>query len=126
MLGKSSRMIRSGVIFQQVKQKETQNEEDGSQSTSSMADEAKTCEEENGSKRPLGVKASKVKAKKSSVETKFPLVEFETMWQIKEKDLTMKKQLSKMAILESLLAKKEPLEDYEEALKKKLITEMLD
>lgn len=30
-----------------------------------------------------------------------------------------------MSLLDSLIAKKEPLADYEEALKKKLITELL-
>ena len=37
----------------------------------------------------------------------------------------MKERLSKMSLLDSLIAKKEPLADYEEALKKKLITELL-
>ena len=47
------------------------------------------------------------------------------MWNIKMQDLTMKEKLSKMKLLQSLLAKTEPLAEYEEALKKKLITELL-
>ncbi|CAN6879046.1 unnamed protein product [Brassica oleracea] len=46
---------------------------------------------------------------------------FQSMWDIKQKDLEVKERLSKMSILEALIAKKEPLADYEEALKKKLI-----
>ncbi|KAL0833524.1 hypothetical protein Bca101_085413 [Brassica carinata] len=53
------------------------------------------------------------------------LSEFEGMWSIKMEDLAMKEKLSKMKLLESLIAKPEPLADYEEALKKKLITDLL-
>ncbi|KAF3575071.1 hypothetical protein F2Q69_00060466 [Brassica cretica] len=51
--------------------------------------------------------------------------EFQTMWRIKQQDLAMKQKLSKMKLLDSLIAKQEPLADYEEALKKKLINEFL-
>ena len=46
--------------------------------------------------------------------------EFETMWSIRQQDLGIKERLSKMRLLDSLIAKKEPLVEYEEALKKKL------
>ncbi|KAF3497097.1 hypothetical protein DY000_02055241 [Brassica cretica] len=46
------------------------------------------------------------------------------MWSIKQQDLKIKERLSKMKILDSLIAKQEPLADYEEALKKQLIIEM--
>ena len=47
------------------------------------------------------------------------------MWSIKQQDLVIKERLSKMRLLDSLLAKKEPLADYEEALNKKLINGLL-
>ncbi|KAF2588059.1 hypothetical protein F2Q70_00040174 [Brassica cretica] len=50
---------------------------------------------------------------------------FQSMWDIKQKDLEVKDRLSKMSILEALIAKKEPLADYEEALKKKLISDLM-
>ncbi|KAL1224596.1 Glutathione S-transferase T3 [Cardamine amara subsp. amara] len=99
--------------------------EDGSQSSCSIAEETKTGEEDQGTKRPPGVKAAKGKGKRSTIEVKGALAEFQTMWAIQEKDLAMKEKLSKMGILDSLIAKKESLSDYEEALKKKLITYML-
>ena len=37
----------------------------------------------------------------------------------------MKEKLSKIKLLDSLIAKQEPLADYEEALKKKLINELM-
>ena len=37
----------------------------------------------------------------------------------------MKERLSKMKLLDSLIAKQEPLLDYEEALKNKLINELM-
>ncbi|KAF2603399.1 hypothetical protein F2Q70_00027080 [Brassica cretica] len=59
------------------------------------------------------------------VEGKERLSEFQTMWSIKQQDLAMKERLSKMSLLDSLIAKKEPLSECEEALKKKLISDML-
>ncbi|KAF3606467.1 hypothetical protein DY000_02051087 [Brassica cretica] len=41
----------------------------------------------------------------------------------RKKELEVKERLSKMSILNSLIAKKEPVADYEEALKKKFISE---
>uniref|UniRef100_A0A0D3CYD7 Uncharacterized protein n=1 Tax=Brassica oleracea var. oleracea TaxID=109376 RepID=A0A0D3CYD7_BRAOL len=53
------------------------------------------------------------------------LSNFQTMWGIKKQDLDMKKRLSKMKLLDSLIAKPEPLAAYEEGLKKKLIDELM-
>ncbi|KAG2257819.1 hypothetical protein Bca4012_095079 [Brassica carinata] len=56
-------------------------------------------------KRPAGVKASKASGKKNMVEEK-ALKEFESMWAIKQHDLATKEKLSRMSLLDSLLAKK--------------------
>ncbi|KAG2268336.1 hypothetical protein Bca52824_062891 [Brassica carinata] len=53
------------------------------------------------------------------------LSEFQTMWSIKKQDLALKERMSKMKVLDSLIAKQGPLADYEEALKKKLIHELM-
>ena len=37
----------------------------------------------------------------------------------------MKERLSKMSLLDSLIAKKEPLAEYEETLKEKLISDLM-
>ncbi|KAF3586430.1 hypothetical protein F2Q69_00032115 [Brassica cretica] len=50
---------------------------------------------------------------------------FQSMWDIKQKELEVKERLSKMSILDSLIAKKEPLADYEEALNKKFISDLM-
>ncbi|KAF2541329.1 hypothetical protein F2Q68_00032830 [Brassica cretica] len=73
-------------------------------------------------KRPAGVKASKARGKGTMAEESVTNG-FQSMWDIKQKDLEVKDRLSKMSILEALIAKKEPLADYEEALKKKLISQ---
>ena len=44
---------------------------------------------------------------------------------MKKEDMAMKERLTKMKLLDSLIAKPEPLADYEEELKKKLITDLL-
>ncbi|XP_013751178.2 glutathione S-transferase T3-like [Brassica napus] len=75
------------------------------------------------SKRPPGVKAAKASGKKKVVIEK-NLDEFQSMWTIREKDIAAKERLSKMIMLESLIGKTEPLADYEETLKKKLIDEL--
>ncbi|XP_048611450.1 glutathione S-transferase T3-like [Brassica napus] len=76
-----------------------------------------------GTSRPSGVKAAKARGKKPQVEGQ-DVSDYQLMWSIKKDDLAMKQQLSKMRVLEKLLAK-ENLADYEEGLKKKLINELM-
>nr|ABD64940.1 hypothetical protein 24.t00018 [Brassica oleracea] len=76
------------------------------------------------SKRPADVKASKARGKATVAEEALTNG-FQSMWDIKQKDLEVKERLSKMKILESLIAKTEPLAEYEEALKKKLISDLM-
>ena len=88
--------------------------EDGGDSSTSQAD---------SKKRPPGVKASKASCKKT-VDQEKQVKEFERIWTIKQKEMEAKERLSKMSLLESLIGKKEPLPEYEEALKKKLINDL--
>ncbi|KAG2248191.1 hypothetical protein Bca52824_087819 [Brassica carinata] len=74
--------------------------------------------------RPPGVKATKSRGKKT-VDEENAMKKFETMWNIKQQDMAMKERLSKMRFLDSLVAKKEHLSDYEEALKQKFTKELL-
>ncbi|KAF2598550.1 hypothetical protein F2Q68_00011837 [Brassica cretica] len=67
--------------------------EDGADSSSSQA----TC-----SKRPPGVKAAKMSAKKPVVDEN-TMNEFQKMWTIKQQDLAAKERLSKMSLLDSLI-----------------------
>ncbi|XP_013594775.1 PREDICTED: glutathione S-transferase T3-like [Brassica oleracea var. oleracea] len=92
--------------------------EDGAQSSTSHA----TGEAEEGTARPPGVKAAKSRGKKP-VEGK-GFCEFERVWNVRQEDLSRRERLTKMGLLDRLLAKTEPLPEYEECLKKKLINEM--
>lgn len=94
--------------------------DDGSASESSPALDTMNVEE-----RPPGVKAAKAKLKKKNVDLKETLSKFEGMWEIKQKDLVSKERVTTKRLLESLLAKKEALDESEVALKKKLIDELL-
>ncbi|KAG2253168.1 hypothetical protein Bca4012_100825 [Brassica carinata] len=76
-------------------------------------------------KRPVGVKAAKGGSSKRSMEDGKDFSAFHNMWSLKEKDLARKEKLKRMCLLDRLLAKTEPLSEEEEALKKKLIREML-
>lgn len=98
--------------------------DDGSYSASSQANENDSAVADEGNTRPMGVKAAKARGKKLKDEGK-ELSQFQTMWRIKQEDLATKEKLSKMKLLDSLLAKPEPLADCEESLKKKLINELL-
>ena len=77
--------------------------EDGADSSSSQATKMK---------HPPGIKAAKASGKKTMAEEN-AMKEFHTMWSIKQQDLAMKDRLSKMRLLESLIAKKDPLAEYE-------------
>jgi len=97
--------------------------EDGAETTSSQA----TINlDEQPTKRPAGVKAAKVASAKKPIVDKEAALKFQTMCSIKEKDLALKERLSKMDLLNSLISKNEPLSEKVEALKTKLLTEMLD
>ncbi|KAG2251015.1 hypothetical protein Bca52824_081151 [Brassica carinata] len=50
--------------------------------------------------------------------------EFERIWYFKQEDLCRRERLSKIGLLDRLLAKTGSLHEYEETLKKKLITEL--
>ncbi|XP_022565309.1 glutathione S-transferase T3-like [Brassica napus] len=97
--------------------------DDGAQSSTSHATVNKTGEADEGTVRPPGVKAAKRLGKKTMKEEK-GLSEFKEIWSIKEEDMTRKERIVKMGLLDRLLAKPEPLPEYEESLKKKLISEL--
>lgn len=68
--------------------------------------------------RPEGIKAAKARrAKGKSIE------DYKTMWGLKQEDLVKKEKLSKLAILDTLLTKKEPLSEAEETAKNKILAE---
>ena len=107
--------------------------DNGPQSESSQAASALG---ESPTKRPPGVKASKAASGKRSIAyqeaSKAASAEFLAMCSIKERDLAVKERdlavqesVKKMDLLDRLIAKPEPLSESEEALKQKLITEML-
>ncbi|XP_013589346.1 PREDICTED: glutathione S-transferase T2-like [Brassica oleracea var. oleracea] len=68
--------------------------------------------------RPIGVKAAKAAGKRKKLGKE------EELGQLKEMMVT-KKEISNQSLLASLAAKTEPLSDMEEALKIKLMSEML-
>ncbi|KAG2298154.1 hypothetical protein Bca52824_034626 [Brassica carinata] len=67
-----------------------------------------------------GIKAAK--ARRNSSQGKV-VEDYKSMWELKTEDLAMKEKLSKLAILDTLLAKKDPLSESEEAVKNKLLAE---
>ncbi|KAF3492899.1 hypothetical protein DY000_02054426 [Brassica cretica] len=75
-------------------------------------------------KRPPGVKAVKASGKKPMVQEN-AVNDFEKMWSIRQQDLVVKESLSKMSLLEGLIAKQEPLAEDEAGLKKKLISDLM-
>ncbi|KAG2268203.1 hypothetical protein Bca52824_062758 [Brassica carinata] len=75
--------------------------------------------------RLIGVKAAKAKTKRPvGEEVKIPQG-FKDMWEMRTKDLAFKDKLSNKKLLDSLIAKKEPLTELKVVLKNKQITEML-
>ncbi|XP_013632776.1 PREDICTED: glutathione S-transferase T2-like [Brassica oleracea var. oleracea] len=86
---------------------------------------------DEGMARQAGVKAAKGKSKPavskgktSEVEGKL-CVDFQNMWEIKQKDFELKEKFNKHKLLDSLITKTEPLTEPEIALKNKLINDML-
>uniref|UniRef100_A0A0D3A5Z9 DDE Tnp4 domain-containing protein n=1 Tax=Brassica oleracea var. oleracea TaxID=109376 RepID=A0A0D3A5Z9_BRAOL len=120
MRGRSFAMTRSGVIYLHKEPQKKRKGEDGAQSSTSRATEGVAGETVD---RPPGVKAAKRSAKKPMEEGK-GREEFERVWSYKQEDLSRREKLSKIGLFVRLLARTEPLPDYEETLKKKLINEL--
>ncbi|KAF3577671.1 hypothetical protein DY000_02034369 [Brassica cretica] len=65
-----------------------------------------------GTTRPTGVKAAKARGKNPMGVAK-DMSQFQTMWTIKQQDLAaLKEKISKMRLLDSLIAKQDPLADW--------------
>ncbi|KAG2291701.1 hypothetical protein Bca52824_038370 [Brassica carinata] len=103
--------------------------DDGAQSESSQATSNLGDQPTN---RPPGVKAAKGASGKRSIADHQAVTHFQTMCfikekdlAVKEKDLAVKERVSKMSLLDSLISKKDSISEAEEALKQKLLTEML-
>ncbi|XP_013624348.1 glutathione S-transferase T3-like [Brassica napus] len=87
-----------------------------------------TCVPGEDEQRPIGVKAAKVKGKRSvSKQTNLEEEgkEIQSMWELRQKDFALKDALNKQKLLDSLITKTEPLSELESALQNKLIKDML-
>ena len=77
--------------------------------------------------RPVGVKAAKAKGKKplrkqaTLEEEEKERMEFQSIWEIRQVDFSLKATLNKKKLLGSLIAKTEPLSELEVALKTSLL-----
>ncbi|KAF3583228.1 hypothetical protein F2Q69_00032461, partial [Brassica cretica] len=70
--------------------------------------------------RPAGVKA----AKRLKAEGKV-CVDLENMWDMRQKDFALREKVNNQKLLQMLLGKTEPLTEPEQALKNKLINDLL-
>lgn len=68
--------------------------------------------------RPEGVKAAKARRNGGKGKAQ---VDYDRVWEIKREDLAGRERLSKLAILDTLLQRKEPLSEAEEVVKNKLL-----
>ncbi|XP_013633385.1 PREDICTED: glutathione S-transferase T3-like [Brassica oleracea var. oleracea] len=107
------------IFFNDHKSKRRKIDDQSAQSSTSVP-----VGEEEAVGRPAGVKAAKAKNKRS-VSKEEGVVDFQKMWEIRERDYVMKDKLNKQKILDSLIKKIEPLTETEIALKNKLINDML-
>jgi len=83
--------------------------------------------EDEAMARPEGVKAAKAKGKKpvrKQGNLEAEEMEFQSFWEIRQKDFALKSTLNKQKLLERLVAKSEPLSELEMQVKIKLLTEL--
>ena len=81
--------------------------------------QASSCPVGDPEVRPEGIKAAKAKRKNTAPVRS--MEECQTVWEMKKDDLLMKERLTKLAILDTLLAKNQPLTEAEEVVKNKLL-----
>ncbi|XP_010436546.1 PREDICTED: glutathione S-transferase T3-like [Camelina sativa] len=70
-----------------------------------------------------GVKAAKAKRNNAQSTNTKSLAEYKSMWDVKKEELAEKEKLQKLAILDTLLAKKEPLNASEEIIMNKIVSQ---
>lgn len=68
--------------------------------------------------RPEGIKGAKAKRNNAQGQS---LADYTAIWEMKKEDMANKEKLSKLAILETLLSKTEPLSEAEVVVKNKLL-----
>ena len=112
---------RASTTKDKVQSKRRKLDDQSAQSSTSVPGE------DDHSARPSRVKATKAKAKKSVSK---PTLEgegkeFHSLWEIRQQDFALKDKLNKHKLLDSLIAKTEPLSELEFALKNQLIKDML-
>ena len=71
--------------------------------------------------RPEGSKAAK--ARRNNTQGIKSITVYTTVMELKKEDLIMKERLSKLAILDTLLAKLGPLSEAEDVVKNKLLAQ---
>ncbi|KAL0733588.1 hypothetical protein Bca4012_009798 [Brassica carinata] len=71
--------------------------------------------------RPEGIKAAK--AKRNAPKGK-SVADYASVWEMKKEDLDRQERLSKFAIVDTVLAKTQPLTEAEEIVKNKLLVEL--
>ncbi|XP_013674088.1 glutathione S-transferase T3-like [Brassica napus] len=90
--------------------------------TSSQTESAHVVEDSSETpKRPEGIKAAK--ASRNNRKGK-DIEDYKTIMEGKMEELDKKEKLSKLAILDTLLAKKDPLSESEETVKNKLLAQL--
>ncbi|KAJ4894285.1 hypothetical protein Rs2_21079 [Raphanus sativus] len=73
--------------------------------------------------RPPGIKAMK-RLRNKGKDKVAPSANISEIWEVKQKDLEAKKELQKMSLLDTLIARKDTLDEDEKLIKKSLIREL--
>ncbi|XP_018454080.1 glutathione S-transferase T3-like [Raphanus sativus] len=73
--------------------------------------------------RPPGIKAMK-RLRNKGKDKVVPSANITEIWEVKQKDLEAKKELQKMSLLDTLIARKDTLDEDEKLIKKSLIREL--
>ncbi|XP_010507767.1 PREDICTED: glutathione S-transferase T3-like [Camelina sativa] len=85
------------------------------------ADQSEATHTEQDSEiRPQGIKAVKADRKNSQGKS---LAEYTSMWEVKRVDMAEKEKLQKLGILDTLLAKPEPLSAADQLIKDKIVAQ---
>ncbi|KAL0802919.1 hypothetical protein Bca101_058095 [Brassica carinata] len=74
--------------------------------------------------RPRGIKAMK-RLRNKGKDKVAPSANISQIWEIKQKDLEAKKELQKMSLLDTLIARKDTLDEDEKFIKKSLMRELI-
>ncbi|XP_010444924.1 PREDICTED: glutathione S-transferase T3-like [Camelina sativa] len=107
-------------VSKAASQSETASQSEAASQSETASQSESTHSEQVFEERPQGIKAAKARRNNSQGKA---LADYKSMWEVKKVDMAEKEKLQKLGILDTLLAKPEPLSEVDQLIKDKIVAQ---